>query len=334
MNKLLTGVAIISSGLLGWTIGSNNNISEELQAKLDENTIAVINNHAISKTDFIENMKQHGGLKAGQFHKMEQRESLLNFLVNQEVMFSKAKNNGITNDPIVMKVYKKAVIDRYLELELKPLLAKAKVSSFDVKKYFENNKQAYERPARRRAAIIYVATSVKDSSDELSKKKEKIQEAYEKIVELDEKTLHFGELAKTYSDDRNSRYQGGVIGWLINHPSRKYKWDDQVLEQLFSLKDNGDYSPILETEKGFYIVRLVATESTQEKNLSRVEKGIKNSLLQQKKKQIKEAFIVGLIDAADIDINKNLLASIEPLSKPASKDNKKPPALPGTGGSL
>lgn len=332
MNKLLMVLGLLVSGFVGWYIGQRE--QTDIDAKIDANTVAIVNNNAISKVEFIDKMKSHGGLKAGQFHKLEQRESLLTFLINQEVIYSKAEAKGITNDETVMALYKKAVVDRYLELELKPLLAKAKVSSFDVKKYFEHNKQSYERPARRRAAIIYVATSVKDSDETRSKKKERIQEAYEKITELDEKTLHFGQLAKIYSDDRNSRYQGGVIGWLINHPSRHYKWDDQVLEQLFSLKNNGDHSPILETEKGYYIVRLVAKEKTQEKNLSRVEKGIKNSLLQKKKKQIKEDFIISLINAADIKINKNLLASIEPISKAASKNKKKPPALPGTGGNL
>ena len=332
MNKLLIALGFFVSGFIGWTIGQRE--QPQIDASMTDNTIAIINNKAISKETFIDKMKLHGGLKAGQFHKLEQRESLLTFLINQEVMYSKAVEKGITKDEAVMTLFKKAVIDRYLELELNPLLSKAKVSNFDVQKYFENNKESYARPARRRGAIIFVKKSIKDSPETLGKKKEKINEAYTKIAEIDEKTLHFGNLSKNYSDDRSSRYQGGVIGWLINHPSRKYKWDDQVIESLFSLEKEGDVSPILETEKGFYIVRLVATESTQEKKLSNVEKGIKNSLLQKKRKQIKETFIVGLIDAADIDINKNLLASIEPLSKAASKNSKKPPALPGTGGSL
>lgn len=332
MNKLLIAMGFLASGFVGWTIG--NKEQPQVDASMTDNTIAIVNNQAISKEAFIDKMKLHGGLKAGQFHKLEQRESLLTFLINQEVMYSKAVDKGITKDESVMTLFKKAVIDRYLELELSPLLSKAKVSNFDVQKYFENNKQSYERPARRRGAIIFVETSIKDSQEALAKKKEKINEAYAKVTEIDEKTLHFGALSNSYSDDRSSRYQGGVIGWLINHPSRKYKWDDKVLESLFSLEKAGDVSPVLETDKGFYIVRLVATENTQEKTLANVEKGIKNSLLQKKRKQIKEEFIVGLIDSADIDINKNLLASIEPLSEPASKNNKRPPALPGTGGNL
>ncbi len=325
-------LGLLVSGFVGWYIGQRE--QTDIDAKIDANTVAVVNNKAISKEAFITQMKSHGGLKTGQYHKIEQRESLLTFLINQEVMFNQAMLKGFADDEAVKSLYKKAVIDRYLELELKPLLARAKVSPLDVQKYFEKNKKSYEKPARRRGAIIYVKTSIKDSAEVLAKKKEKIEEAYAKITDLDDKIKHFGQLAKTFSDDRSSRYQGGVIGWLINHPSRKYKWDEVVVKTLFSLENDGDISPILETDNGFYIVRLVSAEKQQERKLSRVEKGIKNSLLQKKKKQIKEEFIVSLINSADIRINKELLANIEPLSKAASKNKKRPPALPGTGGNL
>jgi peptidyl-prolyl cis-trans isomerase C len=330
MNKLLIALGFIASGFIGWLIGGKE--PSEIKSQINDTTIAVVNNKAISKEDFIKKMEHHGGLRAGQFHKLEQRESLLTFLVNQEVMFTQALEKGIEKDPAVMSVYKKAVIDRYLERELEPLLANVKISNREVETYFNDNKKSYDRPARRRGAIIFVKNSLKDSAETKLKNKQRIQEALDKIQGLDEKTMHFGELAKQYSDDRNSRYQGGVIGWLINHPSRKYRWDDEVVESLFALKANGDTSSIIETKSGYYIVRLVATENIQEKALAKVQKGIKNSLIQKKKKQFKTEFLTELIDNADISINQNLLASIEPISKAVGKNKKKPPALPGTGG--
>lgn len=332
MNKLLIAMGFLASGFVGWSFGNNG--PSEAKVQMNDSTLAIVNNKAISKDEFIKKMKQHGGLRSGQFHKLEQRESLLTFLVNQEVMYTQALEKNIEKDPAVMALYKKAVIDLYLERELEPLLGKIKISNLDVEKYFEKNKKTYDKPARRRGAIIFVENSIKDSAETKLEHKQKIQEALDKVEELDGKTMHFGELAKQYSDDRNSRYQGGVIGWLINHPSRKYRWDDEVVESLFSLKENGETSSIIETDNGYYIVRLVATEDIKEKTLSNVQKGIKNSLIQKKKKQFKTDFLTQLIDDADIKINQNLLASIEPLSKASTKNNKKPPALPGTGGEL
>ena len=131
---------------------------------------------------------------------------------------------------------------------------------------------------------------------------------------------------------KNSRYQGGVIGWLINHPSRKYKWGQKVVDELFRLEKEGEVSPIVETNQGYYAVRLVASEKSQEKPLSKVEKGIKLSLMQKKQKQVKIDFIESLNDLAQIKINHDVLESVKPLSPKANNGQKKPPSLPGNGG--
>lgn len=328
--SLLT-IGFIVAGTVGYFMGKNSQ-QQIAEVTLDENTVAIINNQAISKDRFLTEMKLSGGLKAGQFHNLEQKKSLLDYLVSQEIMFSNAQKLGITDDEVVNRLFKKTVIDRYLELEMVPQLNEVKVSKSEVKLYFDKNKKSYDKPARRRGAIVFVEKFKNDTEEMRLKKKNKIEEALLKVSELDKKTLHFSEIAKTYSDDRNSRYQGGVIGWLINHPSRKYKWDESVIDALFNLENNGDISSVLETDKGFYLVRLVATENRQEKALSKVEKGIRNNLLQKKKKQIKVDFIAALNQTAKVSINENLLASIKPLSKAAAKKPIKPPALPGTRG--
>jgi len=330
LKNILTASAVVLAGGIGWYIGQNSH--KPADYKINDNVMAIINNQIISKQTFLEQMKLRGGLRPGQYQDLKQKETLLDFLISQEVMFSQAKEKGILEDSVVQGLFKKVVIDRFLELELKPKLASAKVTKFEINKYFNENKQSYSKPARRRAAIIYININKKDNDEIVKEKRLLIQEALSKVADLPEGTLHFGELAKTYSNDRNSRYQGGVIGWLINHPSRKYRWDDKVVEALFALKNNGDISPIIKTSKGFYVVRLVSAENIKEKSLSKLEKGIKNNLLQKKKKEIKNNFIEEITQLADISINQDLLASIEPLSKPVKNKTKKPPALPGSGG--
>jgi parvulin-like peptidyl-prolyl isomerase len=334
MNKSWAALVMVPSlciaGGIGWYVGKNHQ-SAPIEIN-NEQVLAVINGEIISKNDFLQQMKLHGGLKPGQFQDLTQRQQLLKYLINQEAMFSNAKEKGITDDPVVTKLFKKAVIDRYLELELNPRLEKVRVTSSEVRKYFENNKTSYDKPARRRGAMIFVEFNKKDTEENKIEKRQKINEALEKVLELDSKTLHFGEIAKAYSDDKNSRYQGGVMGWLINHPARKYRWEDDVVDALFKLEKNGDVSPVLETPKGLYIVRLVSAENVVEKQLTKVEKGIKNSLRQKKKKQIKIDFIEELNNSAEISINQDLLAEIQPISKPKKDKTPKPPALPGKSG--
>ncbi len=324
MNKtiktLISITSLTAATALGWYFGKQNTLQQN--TVMPKEIVAIVNDEIISKETFIQQMVLHGGLRPGQYQTLEQKQVLLDYLVNQEVVFSKAKVLGITENVAVNNLFKKKVVERYLDLELKPKLSAVKVSKNDVMMHFEHNKESYNKPARRRAAVIFVK----------GENNERIIEAQNKIANLDENIKHFGELAKTYSDDANSRYRGGVIGWLINHPNRKYRWDEKVTNALFSLKNNGDISPIIKADYGYYLVRLVEQEKQKKRTLSKVEKGIKNSIRQKLVKEMKTDFIDELIASSDITVNQNILESIKPLSTHSKPKQKTPPALPGSGG--
>ena len=201
MNKttILMILVTLTAASIGWYFGKNHK-AEEIPEVNDE-IVAVINQQVITKSSFIEDMKLRGGRKPGQYHDLKQRQILLDYLISQEVLFSNAEQKGITKDPVVMRLFKKAVIDRYLELELNPKLANTKVDTSEVKAYFNNNKQSYDKPSRRRAAILFIGISEKDDSTKRSLKREFLQEALNKVSDLPDEVLHFGELAKMYSDD-------------------------------------------------------------------------------------------------------------------------------------
>ena len=324
----LISVSLAAAG--GWYFGQQQKATPQVETTGE--VLAVVNDRIIAKDWFMEQMKLRGGLKSGQYHSVEQRQALLDFLINQEVVFAAAQSEGIDEDPAVDRLYKKAVIDRFLEQQLNPKLEAIKVSNAELQNYFDQHQEKYSRPARRRAAIIHVAVSSQADEAVRQQKRERIEEALQQVAQLDANTMHFGELAKTYSDDRASRYQGGVIGWLINHASRDYRWGRQVTEAVFALEKNGDVSPVIETETGFSVVRLVSAEQVQQKQFEQVQKGIRSRLLQEKRKQAREEFLTAFKSQADISINQEMLAAIAPLSAEKTDNDKQPPALPGTAG--
>jgi len=333
MNAMLKTMGVLTAmligGVLGWYAAKHQSPPEELA---DQDYIATVNGKGIDKDWFIEQMKMRGGYKPGQFQSTEQKEALLDFLINEEIMFQQAVAQGVHQDAAVSQLYKKAVIDKFITDGLNQKLQSVKVGNSEVEAHFYNNQTAYNKPARRRAAIIM--TEVTDADDENSRNeiRQRVEQALQAVNDLPSDTTHFGELAKVYSDDRASMYQGGVIGWLINHPSRSYKWDRSVIDALFSLENPGDVSGVIEAEDGYYIVRLVAAENVKEKSLEQLRKGIKNQLLQAKRKQMKDEFMASLIDGADISIDHNKLAAIQSFSPSANDQDKTPPALPTMGG--
>ena len=109
--------------------------------------------------------------------------------------------------------------------------------------------------------------------------------------------------------------------------------DDMELSRLsISAVLEGFGHHVIEAEDGFYIVRLVSAENVKEKSLEQLRKGIKNQLMQSKRKQMKDDFMAALVDDADISIDHSKLAAIPSFSPPANNPDKTPPALPTMGG--
>jgi parvulin-like peptidyl-prolyl isomerase len=277
-------------------------------------------------------MTLRGGNRPGQYHDVKQRKFLLDFMVNQKLMMNDAEKKGINENDAVQRLYRKATIDKYLDEVLESKIDGVKVSESEIKQHFDENFSVYEKPARKRAAVIFKAINAETTAAEKEALKQSLLELKSAVSELADTTLHFGDLALKHSDDRASMYQGGVIGWFIENPNRAYKWDRSVIQELFKLSNNGDVSDVVETDQGLFLVRLVASESVNTKTLEQVSSGIKKQLLKSKQDQVKRDFINSLIENSSVEINQNLLAQIEPVNPIKRNSDRKPPALPTGGG--
>lgn len=327
--KIVTYVlGLVLAATTGWYLSNYFDKPEPINTK---DFIATVNGKGLDKSWFISQMKLRGGLKPGQFQTVEQKKALLDFLVDEEILFQQAIEHGVADDPAISRLYKNAVIDKFTTENLNKKLEQVKVRDSEAQSYFDKNLTAYNKPARRRAAIIAVEFNENTDEDEMAKKLNRIKAAKDAVDQMDLNINHFGELAKVYSDDRASMYQGGVIGWLINHPSRKYKWDQSVVETLFKLEKPGETSDIITTDNGYYLVRLVAAENIREKTFEQVKRGIKNQLTQAKRKQAKTDFMAEITNGAKVEINQDMLAALPALSAPRKNDNK-PPSMPSVGG--
>ena len=68
----------------------------------------------------------------------------------------------------------------------------------------------------------------------------------------------FAELAKKYSDDKQSATGGGVINWFT--PNNMVH---QFAEAAFALKNDGDISPVIRTPYGWHIIKRLERKTTQ-----------------------------------------------------------------------
>ena len=127
---------------------------------------------------------------------------------------------------------------------------------------------------------------------------------------------HFGPVARRYSDDRASRYQGGSIGWLVHHSERASALEPEVEAAILALA-TGDIGPIVRTPKGLYLVRLVDREPAAPRSLEQVAAGIRHRLLNERRREVERALLAEVEASVEVTVNEALLGSLAP---PAATD--------------
>jgi len=295
----------------------------------DDAVLAVVGNEKITVSQFHREMELRGGNIPGQYATATQRKALLYEMIQKRALAERARREGFDKDPEVVAVYENAMVNKLEHQELDRRLEALQVTNEDVAAYYEEHSKDYARPARFKAAIIFIAVPKTASDDRREALKLRAEQALEEARALGPETIHFGPVARKYSDDRASRYQGGVIGWLVRHALRQYKWDSAVIDAIFTLSEPGEIGPIVTTDKGFFLVRLVNLEEERERPLEQVRDGIRHQLLRNLREQLREAFLDETVAQAEVSVFGDVLDSIEgPNPATPEAGDQTPPALP------
>jgi peptidyl-prolyl cis-trans isomerase C len=167
------------------------------------------------------------------------------------------------------QVLERAVCEEVVDRELK---SKVSVTDEQIKKYYEENGQQFERPETVRAAHILLSTRDPITNQELSeeKKKEKKQQM-EKILERVRKGEDFAALAKEFSDDPGSKNKGGEYTFGRGQMMPEFE------STAFSLKTN-QVSDVVTTSFGFHIIKLHERIPAQKLELAKVKDDLKEQL--------------------------------------------------------
>lgn len=97
-------------------------------------------------------------------------------------------------------------------------------------------------------------------------------------------------------------------------------------EALFQVAAVGDFAPLVETERGFYVVRLAEVRGARVRPFEEVRDTIHYRLVGEAQARREEALLVEAKAGLDLQINHDLLNSLRAKTIP---NEVHPPALPG-----
>jgi len=150
---------------------------------------------------------------------------------------------------------------RYLSFDPKLYKERVAVKQEEIEEFYRLNEDRFFQKGKVRASHILIEFKGKEGS----KAEEEARKRAEKIRERIEKGEDFSKLAKFISQDTATASKGGDLGYFERGQMLK-PFEDAA----FSLKP-GDISPVVRTQRGFHIIKLVDIQGERLEPLEKVK---------------------------------------------------------------
>lgn len=190
----------------------------------------------------------------------------------------------------------KAQIRRELsvqKLRNKEIGSHISISDTDVAAFYNANKASYNLPETRVHLSQILVTSSPDPniSNLKNDKAQNDQQARNKIQMIDLRVRQgedFAMLAQNYSEDASAA-NGGDYGFV---PESALDKANPELRKMILAMTPGQVSPVIHTQEGYRIIKLISKEPAGQRELSdpRVQEEIRQGLFQQKEQVLTAAF--------------------------------------------
>jgi peptidyl-prolyl cis-trans isomerase C len=212
----------------------------------------------------------------------KKKAGMLNQIITNMVISDVARKQEFDRQPDIMEKMK-YVINGFLTLEYieRVIAAGVSLTEGEIKNYYEENIARFSKPEEVRAR--YIMIKVDAEMDETAK-----QDARKKAEELLNQVRNgsdFAALAKEHSDDQASRNRGGYLGWF-----GRGSMLPEFEAAAFALQ-SGETSKVVETSRGYYLIKVEERKEGEVKPLEEVRPMIEAPLLVEKKREAINNFV-------------------------------------------
>lgn len=225
-----------------------------------------------------------------------ERINLLNQIIIEEVLYRKAREDSLMEDPDVRKMLMDAERGLLAQQVLqKECAERITIMPGDLKIFYEARKEDYVSPEQARISHILVADKTKA----------------ENLIEKVKKGQSFEKLAAAHSLDPETKGKKGEIeGWVsrdgyIPGIGR----DNDMMRALFSVKAGNAVSEPFKSEKGYHVFFVREKKTERQKDFSEVRQEVYRALRAEKEKEVQKQLLETLKERYDVVIHASELES-------------------------
>lgn len=212
----------------------------------------------------------------------QKKASILKQIITNMVVADVARQQEFDRRPDI-KEKLKHVVNGFLTLEYIERVVAAGVSltEEDIKSYYEENIDKFSMQEQVRARYILIKVDAEMDATE----KQEARKKAEDILNQVRNGSDFATLAKEYSQDQASRSRGGYLGWF-GRGSMLPEFEAAAFGQ-----QPGETGEIVETSRGYYLIKVEERKEGEVKPLEEVRQMIETPLLVEKKREAIKLFV-------------------------------------------
>jgi peptidyl-prolyl cis-trans isomerase C len=228
------------------------------------------------------------GIKIDKAAVDRQMEDLKKQFLSETEYRSELSRRQITEDMLRARLERDYVFQKYVEQQF---AEKIKVSDADMITYYESHLDLLKQPLQVRVSHILIQSDPKWDKERKQEARWKIESIQKKV----EKGQDFAVLAREHSDG-TARTNGGDLGYI-----RAGQLGNRFEKVVFELKP-GETSSIMETDHGFHLFKVTDRKAETILAYDHVKEQIRQTLLQEKKKQAADLHGKKLRETAKVEI--------------------------------
>jgi peptidyl-prolyl cis-trans isomerase C len=273
--------------------------------------VATFTNGNISDKELEQRFGEMSPFARARYQTVEQKKEYLEGLMRFELLAQEAVRRGLTQDKEVIENFKKELVRKLLrqELEEKPI----QVSATDVAAYYEKHKSDYVKPAMTRLIHIFTTKEHKEKAERLLKEAQA-------LAPMD--YAAFARLAKENSEEPRTQPIEGDLRFLSDEDLGS-QYGAELVPAAKELTQVGQVLPrLVETEKGFHVIKLQGRQVALNLSLEQVKPSIEGILSNEAKQARYRDLLEGLKKSGGVTIDQGALANVPVDPKAPTRDAK------------
>jgi peptidyl-prolyl cis-trans isomerase C len=270
---------------------------------------------AVTAKEFQKKLDEQSPFIRSRYSTLERKKEFLENLIRFELLAKEARAKGLDKDPEVQETLAKVMVQKLVRNAFDD--EGNKPSDGDVRAYYDSHLDEFVRPERLRLSAVFFEAPA--GSPLRAQKGADARKALARIkVEGQKNPLAFSNVARELSEDAVSRASGGDLGYRTREELTK-QYSAEVANAAFALKNVGQESGVVESPRGFVILKLGARQAPIDRPFDEVKTQISARIGREARTKDFDGFVKKLRDGASIKINDAELEKIAVASTPGGE---------------